>query len=103
MSQRFAVVAVLIPLHARLGVIAVGRDLHIGPRPVLVKRADAADELLCGTVAPQFQFVLDHPVHPEFGPFPAAHAFGPHIAQQPVRQEAKLVWLILPHFHVDDL
>ena len=50
-------VAELVPLDAGLRVVAVGRDLHRGPRAVLVEPAEAADELLLPAVAPQLELV----------------------------------------------
>ena len=61
-------VAVLVPLDAGLGVVAVGRDLHRRPGPVLVEPAEAADELLLQPVAPQAELVRLDGVDAELGP-----------------------------------
>ena len=98
-----AVVAVLVPLGAYLSVIAVGGDLHIGARAMLVEGADTADEFLVGAVAPQLEAVFDHGVNAELGALAAFDASGPHIAEQAVGEQAEVIGLVGVGLHLDDL
>src|SRR5207244_1907059 len=88
-----AEVAELVPLHAGLRVIAVGRDLHHGAWPMLVVPAEAAHEFLLPAVTPEFELVLLDGVNAKFRGFAGAHALGPGIPEECVGQQAKLIRL----------
>ena len=84
-------VAELVPGDAGLRVIAVGRDLHRGPRAMLVKPTQAADELFLETIPPETQVIGLDRVDPELGHLASLDPLGPGIAEQAVREQAKLI------------
>ena len=51
-------VTVFVPLYAALGVIAIRRNLHAGPRAVFTMPVDQPDKLFMLTVAPQANLAL---------------------------------------------
>ena len=103
LAERLAVIPELVPLHACLCVVAVGCDLHRGTGAVLVEGADTSDELFLCSVSPEFEFVLLDGVHAEFRTFPGAHALGPHVSQQAVGEQPKVMRIPVSHCHGDDL
>ncbi len=82
-------VAVLVPLDAGLGVVAIGRDLHGRPRPVLVEPADLAATSF-PAVAPQVELVRLDRMDAELGLSHRPHPLGPGVAEQAVGQQAEL-------------
>ena len=85
-------VAVLVPRDAGLGVVAVGRDLHRGPRAVLVEPAEAADELLLAAVAPEARACTARPNGRGTRPVsPDRDPLGPGVAEQAVGEQPELM------------
>src|SRR5215813_14208804 len=81
----------LVPTNAGAGVIAVGRDLHHRPRPVLIVPAKAADEFFRPAVAPQLDLERLDRMDAELGFLPAADKLRPRVAEQAVRKQPELV------------
>ena len=84
-------VAELVPGDAGLRVITVGRDLHRGPRAMLVKPTQAADLLFLEAVPPETQMIGLDGVDPELGLFARFDPLGPGVAEQAIRKEAELM------------
>ena len=82
-----------VPLDAGLRIVSVGRDLHGGPRAVLVKPADLADELLADAISPEAQVIGLDRVNAELGLLACLQPFGPGVAEQTVGEQTKLVGL----------
>src|SRR5215510_1116710 len=91
LGMRRAPVAQFVPLHAGLGIVTVRCNLHGGARPMFVVPADHADQFLPQSVPPQAELILLDRMHAELGSLARAYPLRPHVAQQPVREEPKLV------------
>ena len=89
-------VAVLVPGDAGLGVVAVGRDLHRGPRAVLVKPAEAADRLLFRFRTARDSTVGLDRVDPKLGLLAGLDPLGPGVAEQAVGQQAEVMRRVGP-------
>ena len=97
-------VAVLVPLDAGPGIIAVGRDLHRGPRAMLVEPAEAADELLLDPISPEGELIRFDGMDPELGLLAALDPLGPRITEQAVRQQSEMMGRPARcHLHPDTL
>src|SRR5205814_10036411 len=84
-------VAVLVPFDAGSGVIAIGRDLHRGPRAVLVEPAQAADVLFFDPVPPETELIRLDRVHSELGLLARLDPLGPGVAEEAIRQEPEVM------------
>src|SRR5262245_51760432 len=96
-------VADSVPAYSRLRVVAIRRDLHCGARAVLVVPAQAAKELLVQPVAEQLQLVLLDGVNAKLRLFSRADALWPGVAEQPIREQAKVMRDVLRHSQGDTL
>ena len=84
-------IALAVPLHAGLGVIAIRGHLHDGARSVLIEPAEHAQELLVATVSPKRELVRFDGVHAELGTLAAFHPLRPHIAKQAIGEQPELI------------
>src|SRR5262245_31233288 len=86
-----AAVAAPVPFHTSLAVIAVGGALHHGARAMLVKPAEQPDKFLLPAIAPKTQPVRFRRMDPKFAALARLYPFWPHITQDTVREQAKLI------------
>src|SRR5262249_29678434 len=84
-------IAKLIPHHAALRIVAVGCDLHGGPRAVLVEPTDGPHELFLPAVAPELELIGRIAVHAELAGLATLHPFGPRVTEKIVLEQAEVV------------
>ena len=88
-----AAVTGLVPLHAGLGVITIGGDLHGGPGTVFVEPAQQADQLAFPPVSPEAEAVRFGRVDAKLGAFARLHLAGPDVTEDPIGEQAEVVRL----------
>src|ERR1700750_3050760 len=102
-----AVVTKFVPVNASLGVIAIGSNLNGCLWSVFVVPAEYSDEFLFQSIAPKAELILFHRMDPELCPFARADPLGPHVAQEPTREQAELIWFhskaCVNHFRAEAL
>ena len=86
-----AAIAGLVPLDAALGIVAIGRNLHDGAWPVLIKPAQQLHKLPFPAITPEAEAIGFGGMDTKLGPFPRLHRPRPDIAQQTIGQQAELI------------
>ena len=95
LAEGNAVVAKSVPQNTSSREIAIGRDLHVGPRTVFVECTDAADKRFLCAVPPQLQFIFFDGVDAKLGLLARDRAFWPHVTQQTVRLQCSSTFLAM--------